>query len=325
MKRFALTGVGGYIAPRHLKAIKDSGNDLVAACDPNDSVGVMDSYFFNARFFKEFERFDRHLEKLRRRSEGIDYLSICSPNFLHDAHIRLALRLGADAICEKPLVLNPWNIDALMELSQEYKRNIYTVLQLRSHPALVNLKEKIDSDTPTDKYEIDLSYITSRGRWYLVSWKGNVEQSGGVSTNIGIHFFDMLMWIFGKPESFEVHINEQTRAAGYIELEKARVRWYLSINNEDLPLEWRLQNKTTYRSITVDGQEIEFSGGFTDLHTVVYKNILQGNGHSPLDAYESIALAHAIRTAHPSGINKRSHYLLNDEKCHTTLRTNQHI
>ncbi|MBD3393971.1 MAG: oxidoreductase, partial [Chitinivibrionales bacterium] len=226
MKKFALTGLAGYIAPRHLKAIKETGNTLVAACDPSDSVGIIDSYFPNASFFREFERFDRHLEKLRRKGDGIDYLSICSPNYLHDAHIRLALRLGAHAICEKPLVLNPWNIDALQELAEEHGKNIYCILQLRLHPAIVALKKQIDQDKPGKKHEIDLTYITSRGRWYLVSWKGNVEQSGGLATNIGIHFFDMLIWIFGGVKRLEVHVAEAKKVAGYVELERAKVRWF---------------------------------------------------------------------------------------------------
>lgn len=310
MKKFALTGVGGYIAPRHLKAIKDTSNELIAASDPSDSVGVIDSYFPESSFFREFERFDRHLEKLRRKDEGVDYLSICSPNYLHDAHIRLALRIGAHAICEKPLVLNPWNIDALQELAEEYERNIYCILQLRTHPAITRLKEKIDAEKNGVMHDIDLSYITSRGRWYLVSWKGTIEQSGGLATNIGIHFFDMLIWIFGAVKRLEVHVSEPRKVAGYLELEKARVRWFLSIDSSDLPEKARAESKTTFRSIAIDGEEVEFSGGFTDLHTRVYEQTLSGRGFSPEDCRASIQLAHDIRFAVAKGVKAHSHYLL---------------
>lgn len=308
-KNFALTGAAGYIAPRHLKAIKATGNKLAAAVDPNDSVGILDSYFFEASFFKEFERFDRHIEKLRRKNPDnkVHYLSICSPNYLHDAHIRFALRVGADAICEKPLVLNPWNIDALQELAEEHGQKIYNILQLRLHPALVALKQKVDAENKNGKHEIELSYVTSRGKWYLVSWKGDIERSGGVATNIGIHFFDMLMWIFGKPEHTELHLSEPTKASGYMELEKARVKWFLSIDNTDLPFGHEQQGQTTFRSITIDGNEIEFSGGFTDLHTRVYEEILAGNGFTPEDCRSSIQMAHDIRKATAIGITKDSH------------------
>jgi UDP-N-acetyl-2-amino-2-deoxyglucuronate dehydrogenase len=309
---FALTGVGGYIAPRHLQAIKDTGNTLVAAVDPNDSVGIMDRYFFEASFFREFERFDRHIEKLRRHDPDnrVNYVSICAPNHLHDAHVRFALRVGADAICEKPLVLNPWNVDALEELAEEHGQSIYNILQLRLHPSIVALRDKIAAGPKEHVYDIDLTYITSRGRWYLISWKGDVEESGGVTTNIGIHFFDMLMWVFGVAEHSEVHISEPRRAAGYIELERARVRWFLSIDNKDLPREIAAKGQTTYRSITVDGEEIEFSGGFTDLHTRVYEEILAGRGFSPADARPSINLAYDIRHAESTGIHPNSHYML---------------
>lgn len=311
-KNFALTGVGGYIAPRHLQAIKDSGNTLVAAVDPNDSVGIMDRYFFESSFFKEFERFDRHIEKLRRHDPDnrVNYVSICSPNHLHDAHVRFALRVGADAICEKPLVLNPWNVDALEELAEEHAQSIYNILQLRLHPSIVTLRDKIAAGPKDHVYNIDLTYITSRGRWYLISWKGNVEESGGVTTNIGIHFFDMLMWVFGSAEHSEVHVSEPRHAAGYIELERARVRWFLSIDNSDLPREIAAKGQTTYRSITVDGEEMEFSGGFTDLHTRVYEEILDGRGFTPADARPSINLAYDIRHAVPTGIHPNSHYML---------------
>lgn len=312
MKNFAVIGVAGYIAPRHLKAIKDTGNNLVAAVDPNDSVGIIDKFFFETRFFREFERFDRHIEKIRRKSESekVHYVSICSPNYLHDAHIRFALRIGADAICEKPLVINPWNIDPLLELSNESGKKIYTVLQLRVHPSLIALHEKLQSENRTAKHEVVLTYITSRGNWYLNSWKGNLEQSGGLATNIGIHFFDMLIWLFGKVEGVEVHYSNPTRIAGYLELERATVKWFLSINRNDLPYISAPGTQTTFRSITVDGQEIEFSGGFTDLHTTVYNDILDGKGFSAEDARPSIILAHTIRNALPIGINSRSHELL---------------
>jgi UDP-N-acetyl-2-amino-2-deoxyglucuronate dehydrogenase len=308
-KNFAITGVGGYIAPRHLKAIKDTGNVLAAAMDPSDSVGILDKFFFDASFFKEFERFDRHIEKLRRgaKEKAVDYISICSPNYLHDAHIRFALRVGADAICEKPLVLNPWNIDALEELSAEQKKKVYTILQLRVHPVIAALKKQIESENAKKKYDIELTYITSRGKWYLASWKGNIEQSGGLATNIGIHFFDMLIWIFGEIQGHEVHLSEPTKTAGYIELAKARVKWYLSIDSQDLPPETKQKNQTTFRSISIDGKELEFSEGFTDLHTVVYQEILNGKGFGPEDTRASIQLAHDIRHAKPTGVCLHSH------------------
>jgi UDP-N-acetyl-2-amino-2-deoxyglucuronate dehydrogenase len=290
-----MTGVAGFVAPRHLQAIRETGNDLVAACDPFDCVGVLDRYFIGAKFFKEFERFDRHLEKLRRRQMGIDYLSICSPNFLHDAHIRLALRLHADAICEKPLVLSPWNLDALQELELESGRQISTILQLRLHPAIQALKE--GAAGATARSQVDLSYITTRGPWYFVSWKGNEAQSGGLVTNIGIHFFDMLMWIYGAVRGSKVFLYENNRAAGLLELEHADVRWYLSLDPLDLPPEAVAANQTTYRSVTVGGEELEFSAGFGDLHTRAYAKILDGEGYGIEDARPSIEAVHAIRHA----------------------------
>ncbi len=311
-KNFGIIGVAGYIAPRHLKAIKETGNRLVCALDTNDSVGILDSYFDDVRFFTEFERFDRYVEKLRRHNKGnqLDYISICSPNYLHDAHARFALRVGADTICEKPVVLNPWNIDALQEMEQETGKRVYTVLQLRLLPPLIALKEQIEKNPPKTKKEICLTYITSRGPWYLVSWKGQLERSGGLTTNIGIHFFDMLIWIFGKVEHSEVHLNFPTKAAGYLELEHARVQWLLSIDKNDLPSECREKGKRTYRSITIDGEEIEFSEGFTDLHTEVYRRTLAGQGFGLEDTRPSIALAHNIRNANPIGIKAISHPLL---------------
>ena len=306
-KRFALIGAAGYIAPRHMKAIYDTGNELVAACDPNDSVGILDSYSFDISYFKEFERFDRHLEKLKRRGAPVNYISICTPNYLHDAHVRLALRLGADAICEKPLVINPWNIDALEEMAEEFGGKIYNVLQLRLHPAIIQLKKMVDKEKSPKKYEIELTYITSRGKWYANSWKGNVAQSGGVATNIGVHFFDMLLWIFGKSEGVEVHYSDECTVSGFLELEKAHVKWFLSIDRKNLPDSCVENKQNTFRSITVDSEEIEFSGGFTDLHTKVYQNILAGNGFFPSDVRPAIALVHELRSAIPKGQSVYSH------------------
>jgi UDP-N-acetyl-2-amino-2-deoxyglucuronate dehydrogenase len=310
MHNFALTGVAGYIAPRHLKAIQAIDGILLAACDPHDSVGVLDSYFPNAAFFKEFERFDRHLEKLRRapEAERVHYVSICSPNHLHDAHIRQALRVGADAICEKPIVLNPWNLDALAELEEEYGQRIWTVLQLRVHPAILELKRKLDGkkgikgnegNEGNKRYNVELTYITTRGLWYDYSWKGQIDKSGGIATNIGVHFFDLLLWLFGYVRRSEVHISEPRRMCGYLDLANADVRWCLSLQRDDLPAEARAIGNATYRSIKVDGDEIEFTGGFTDLHTEVYKETLAGRGFSIRDAYSSIQLVHQLRHAKP--------------------------
>jgi len=311
MAKFALIGVGGYIAPRHLRAIKDTGNELVAALDKNDSVGVIDSYTTEARFFTEFERFDRHLEKLRRKNgQAVDYVSICSPNYLHDAHVRFALRVGAHAICEKPLVLNPWNVSALEEIAAEHDRQINTILQLRLHSSIVELKQKIDQ-APADKiHDIDLTYITTRGHWYLASWKGDVEKSGGIATNIGVHFFDMLTWVFGPVKQNVVHLHEPTRAAGYLELERGRVRWFLSLDRSDLPKEPEPGKPATYRAIVVDGEEVEFSQGFTDLHTESYKRILAGEGFTTRDVMPSIEIVSAIRNAEPVGKSGEHHPML---------------
>jgi UDP-N-acetyl-2-amino-2-deoxyglucuronate dehydrogenase len=306
LKNFALIGAAGFIAPRHMQAIKDTGNRLVAALDKSDSVGILDKYFDDVDFFTEFERFDRHIEKLRRLDQGkeIHYVTICSPNYLHDAHIRFALRVGAEAVCEKPLVLNPWNLDALKELEQESGRRIFTILQLRVHPALISLKEKIEKEYAGKKYDIDLTYITSRGKWYFYSWKGNIQNSGGVATNIGIHFFDMLIWIFGKVEHSDVHYMDEKKVGGYLELEKARVRWFLSLDKADVPAEALKKGNATFRSVTLNGQEVEFSGGFSDLHTVVYQRLLAGKGFGIEDARASINLAYQIRNAHPTGLKK---------------------
>lgn len=311
MKRFALIGVGGYIAPRHMKAIKDTGNVLVAAVDKNDSVGVIDSYFPDADFFTEFERFDRHIEKLKQEKKcHIDYVSICSPNYLHDAHIRFALRVGADAICEKPLVLNPWNLDALELIESETERRIHNILQLRLHPAIVALKEKIDSVPRTGKHEVDLTYIAPRGRWYFFSWKGDVSKSGGIATNIGTHFFDMVMWIFGPMQESHVHVSGATRAAGYLELEKARVRWFLSIDRRDLEILANEKRRKTYRSIVVDGEEVEFSDGFGELHTESYRKLLKGDGFGIGQARAYVETVHSIRNAMPIGVKGEYHPLL---------------
>lgn len=294
---FAMTGAAGYIAPRHLKAIKELGNNLVAALDPFDSVGILDSYFPDCKFFIEPERFDRHLDKLRRKNAGqqVDYVSICSPNYLHDAHIRLALRNDAHAICEKPIVLNPWNVDALQEIEKETGKRIYTILQLRYHPSIIALKKRVEQG-PKDKiYDIDLTYFTSRGKWYFISWKGDIHKSGGVATNIGVHFFDMLGWIFGKVTDLQVTMSQPEKVKGYLELERARVNWHLSLDINDVPEEFRNRGQRTYRSIKIENEEIEFSQGFTDLHTVTYQKILAGEGYGLDEARTSIEIVHKIR------------------------------
>ncbi|MBI5539569.1 MAG: Gfo/Idh/MocA family oxidoreductase [Bacteroidia bacterium] len=301
-KNFSLIGVAGYIAARHVGAIKETGNRLVATLDKFDSVGFLDNYFPEADFFTEFERFDRHTEKLKRAGTKIDFVSICSPNFLHDSHIRFALRSGSDAICEKPLVLNPWNIDALTELEKETGNKVNTILQLRLHPSIIALKKQIE-DSPKDKiFDVDLSYITSRGNWYDFSWKGDIQKSGGIATNIGIHFFDMLTWIFGPVKDNKLHISQKDKAAGFLQLEKARVRWFLSIDYNDIPAEVKAKNQRTFRSITVEGKEIEFSGGFTDLHTLSYQSIIENNGFGLSDARTSVETAYNIRNASPIGL-----------------------
>ena len=295
MKNFALIGAAGYIAPRHMQAIKDTGNTLVAALDKFDSVGIIDSYFPQADFFTEFERFDRHIDKLRRNGTIIDYVSICSPNYLHDSHIRFALRHQADAICEKPVVLNPWNVDALAEIEKETGKRIYTILQLRLHPVIQDLKKEIERGPAGKVYDVDLRYITSRGKWYHHSWKGEESKSGGIVTNIGIHFFDMLLWIFGKvTENKEVEIAED-HASGILQLEKANVKWFLSINSEHLPQEPKTNGKRTHRSLKIQGKEVEFSEGFTNLHTESYKEILAGRGFGLKEARASIEVTHLMR------------------------------
>ena len=293
MTTYALIGASGYIAPRHMKAIRDTGGDLVVAYDPNDSVGLLDSHFPDAHFFTEFERFDRHVDKLRRRGERLDYVSIASPNYLHDAHCRFALRSGADVICEKPLVLNPWNIDGLAEIERDMGKRIYSILQLRLHPAIIALRDKFRNSTK--KHTVELTYCTSRGRWYHASWKGDDSKSGGVATNIGVHFFDMLSFVFGKVQNNVAHLRTPERAAGFIECERANVSWFLSVDRNDLPASVQ-GKKTTYRSITVDGEEVEFSEGFTDLHTRSYEEVLAGNGFGLLEVRPSIEIVSAFRT-----------------------------
>lgn len=307
MKQFALIGAAGYIAPRHMKAIKETNNDLVAAMDINDSVGIIDSYFPKAAFFTEFERFDRHLEKLKRADHKVDYISICSPNYLHDAHIRFGLRYGSDVICEKPVVLNPWNIDALEELEQESGKHIYNILQLRLHPSIIALKDKVARASDDKIFELDLTYITSRGNWYYTSWKGNKEKSGGIATNIGVHFFDMLHWVFGEVKKNIVHIHTHDRAAGYLEFDKARVRWFLSINADMIPTALLNLGKRTYRSINIEGDELEFSDGFTDLHTESYDHILNGKGLRISESRTAIEIVHQIRTSTSVGLTGDYH------------------
>jgi UDP-N-acetyl-2-amino-2-deoxyglucuronate dehydrogenase len=307
MKNFALIGAAGYIATRHMKAIKDTGNNLSVALDKFDSVGIIDSYFPEANFFTESERFDRHLDKMRGSESAIDYVSICSPNYLHDAHIRLALRNGSDVICEKPLVLNPWNIDALAEVEKRTGKRINNILQLRLHPSIIALKEKVENG-PKDKiYDIDLSYLTSRGKWYFISWKGDNSKSGGIATNIGIHFYDMLTWIFGSVKQNVCHVSDEDKAAGFLELERARVRWFLSVNYDLIPDHIKATGQRTYRSITVEGEEIEFSGGFTDLHTKSYEAVLEGNGFGLMEAKTSIDIVHDIRNSTPVGLKGDYH------------------
>ena len=295
MKNFILIGAAGYIAPRHMKAIKETENNLIAAYDPYDGIGVIDSYFPKASFFTEFERFDIHIEKLKRSGLNIDYVSICSPNYLHDSHIRYGLRIGADVICEKPIVLNPWNIDALIELESDYPNKVNTILQLRHHPSILKLKNMVDIGDKNKTYDIDLTYITSRGKWYHASWKGNLDKSGGIATNIGIHFFDILQWIFGSMISFTIETKNDYTNSGILILERAKVNWYLSIDSENLPNSLKGQSLNTHRVISVDGKEIEFTKGFTDLHTLSYQKIIDGKGYGLNEAKKSIEIVSQIR------------------------------
>jgi UDP-N-acetyl-2-amino-2-deoxyglucuronate dehydrogenase len=310
MKNFGIVGVAGFVAARHLNAIKETNNTLVAALDKFDSVGIIDSYFPNADFFVEFERFDRHLEKLKYENDlELDYISVCTPNYLHDAHVRFALRRGADAICEKPLVLNPWNIDKLAHIEKESGKRIWNILQLRLHPSIIALREKIKNG-PKDKiYDVDLTYLTSRGNWYFSSWKGDISKSGGIATNIGVHFFDMLSWIFGEVKQNNINMHAHDRAAGYLELENARVRWFLSINADDLPEEVKIKGQRTFRSITIEDDELEFSGGFTNLHTKSYEEIVTGNGFGIEETRQAINIVHDIRSKKPIGLKGEYHPL----------------
>lgn len=313
MKQFGLIGVAGYIAPRHLKAIKETENVLSCALDPYDGVGIMDSYFPNADFFTEFERFDRHVDKLRRKGSGLDFISICSPNYLHDSHIRFGLRSGACVICEKPLVLNPWNIEALEAMQRETQKRVYTILQLRLHPSIIALRKRVQEvlqQEPNKVFDVELTYITSRGKWYFVSWKGDVAKSGGVATNIGVHFFDMLAWIFGEVKGNVVHSLNAQSASGILELKHARVRWFLSVDAKTLPKVALEQNKRTFRLISLNGESLEFSDGFTDLHTESYRDILNGGGFGLEDAKTSINIVHAIRNAEVIGLKGDYHPFL---------------
>lgn len=309
MKNFGIIGVGGYIAPRHLKAIKETGNNLIVALDKNDSVGIMDSYFPQCSFYTEYERFDRFVEKIKHTEDKLDFVTVCTPNYLHDSHIRFGLRAGADVICEKPLVLNPWNIDALQKMEEQTGRKVYNILQLRLHPAIIEWKNMVDNGPKDKVYDVDLTYITSRGLWYYTSWKGDSSKSGGVATNIGVHFYDMLSWIFGNIKENIVHIYEHDRAAGLLLFERARVRYFMSINADTLPKQAVEQGKRTYRKMEMDGKEIEFSDGFTELHTESYKKILAGEGFGLDQAYQSIKIVHDIRNTRAIGLKGDYHPL----------------
>ena len=315
-QNFAVMGVGGYVAPRHVRAIRDTGNRLVAAIDPKDSVGLLDHYSFDVAYFTEIERFDRHLEKLRRgpAEDRVDYVSICSPNYLHDAHCRLALRIGADVICEKALVINPWNLDALKEIEQESGGKVNTVLQLRVHPKLIALREKLRREPAGRPHQVRMTYVTARGGWYHVSWKGQADKSGGVATNIGIHLFDLLLWLFGPAGENRVHFGDSKRMAGFLELERAQVRWFVSVDANDLPFPVEPGKRSTFRSITVDGEEIEFTEGFTDLHTRMYEETLAGRGFGIEEARPSIELVHRIRTAPISPVDDKAHPYLHGKR-----------
>lgn len=311
MKKFAIIGAAGFIAPRHMRAIKDTGNVITCALDKFDSVGILDSYFPEADFFTEFERFDRHIEKMRLKGAPIDFVSVCSPNYLHDAHIRFGLRNDADVICEKPIVLNPWNIDSLIDIENQTGRKVYNILQLRLHPSIIALKKMVD-ESPADKtFDVELTYITSRGNWYYTSWKGDVTKSGGIATNIGVHFYDMLFWIFGSVKQNVVHIHEHDRASGYLEFERARVKWFLSIDAGVIPKDVLAAGKRTFRSLAINGDSFEFSDGFTELHTNSYKQILEGNGFGLREAQTAIQVVHDIRVQKPAGLKGEYHPFAN--------------
>jgi len=307
MKNFVLIGASGYIAPRHMKAIKDTGNNLVAALDPCDSVGVIDSFFPDADFFTEFERFDRHIDKLRRTNKKIDFVIVCSPNYLHDANIRFGLRNEANVVCEKPIVLNPWNVEALALAEKEFNKNIYSILQLRLHPNVIKLKKEVEQSPSGKSFDVDLTYLTSRGNWYYTSWKGQKEKSGGIATNIGIHFFDLLIWIFGDVQKNIVHIHSHDRAAGLLELKKARVRWFLGINPHLLPESIQKNGERSYRSLSINNKEFDLDGGFTELHNKSYEEILKGNGFRITETEKSISLVHEIRNLKPVGLTGEYH------------------
>ncbi len=307
MKNFALLGAAGYIAPRHMQAIKETGNSLIAAMDKSDNVGIIDSYFPSASFFTEFERFDRYVSKLKHEDTHVDFVSVCSPNYLHDAHIRFGLRIGAHVICEKPLVLNPWNLDALRMEEDISGRKVNTILQLRLHPHMIALKNRVDAAPPDKIFDVEVTYITSRGNWYYTSWKSQMEKSGGIATNIGIHFFDALTWIFGETRENQIHLHTHDRAAGYLELKRARVKWFLSINYDTIPAKVRETGGRTYRSFQVDGHEVEFSDGFRDLHTKSYEAILRGEGFGLDETEEAVRITHDIRSARPLGVMDNSH------------------
>ena len=312
MKTFSLIGAAGYVAPRHLRAIRDTGNNLLSALDSHDTVGVLDSYFPNAKFFTEFERYDRHIDLMRRRGQSLDFISVTSPNYLHDSHVRFALRVGANAICEKPLVINPWNVDGLRVLEAETNRRVYTVLQLRLHPSVISLKKKVQeavAQNPGKIFSVELTYVTSRGQWYFISWKGDEKKSGGITANIGIHFFDMLLWVFGNVQNSTLNILREDVASGTLEFAHANVRWFLSLNADHLPNDVKTRGARTYRSILVDGEESEFSEGFTDLHTETYRDILSGGGFGLNDATPSISLVHTIRTSSSVGLSGEYHAL----------------
>lgn len=309
MKNFGIIGVAGYIAPRHLRAIKDTGNNLIVALDKSDTVGIMDSYFPNSSFYTEFERFDRYVDKIKHTEKKLDYISVCTPNYLHDSHIRFGLRTQCDVICEKPLVLNPWNIDAISMMEKETGKKVYNILQLRLHQAIIDWKKEIENGPKDKVYDVDLTYITSRGTWYYTSWKGVTEKSGGVATNIGVHFYDMLSWIFGDIKENIVHVYQHDRAAGFLRFEKARVRYFMSINADTLPQQAILEGKRTYRKIEMEGKEIEFSEGFTELHTESYRQILSGNGFSLEDSRQSIQIVSDIRNSKPVGLKGDYHPL----------------
>jgi UDP-N-acetyl-2-amino-2-deoxyglucuronate dehydrogenase len=316
MKRFALVGAAGYIAPRHMKAIRDTGNNLVAAMDVNDSVGILDSHFPDAHFFTDFELFDAHVNAERRAGSALDYVSIASPNFLHSAHMQWALRSGADAICEKPLVLNPDQIDELKTVETETGRKIHTILQLRLHPAILALRDRVAQMPQNQKVDVDLTYITSRGNWYLKSWKGAPEKSGGIATNIGVHFFDMLHFVYGGLQSSELHMVSLAKAAGFLEYERARVRWFLSIDVDDVPVAERAKGRRTWRALVADGADIEFSDGFTDLHTRIYEEILAGRGYGVEANRAAIETVAGLRGVAPVAGGDRVHpFARGPEQC----------